>query len=527
LLVGSPVRYTIGSLAGAAEETMLDAIRKGQRWMTALIVVGVGVVFAIYMGTGSPRRSRSPNAVVQVGPYQIGVGEFERTRALQEEQYRQVLGDQFDAQEMEGSLDMVTARLLVERAILALEAERLGLTVAKQEVEREILSTAGFRSPDGSFDKIAFDRWVAYEFGSERAFREQQRRAALAAKLIRVIRAQAHVSEGEAREAVERRLESMRIAFTVLDTNRIPEDFARDEQAIEAFLAEREADVRKLYEERSDLYDVPEQTRARHILLRVAPDATDEEVAAVEERARAVLARLRAGEDFAAVARETSEDEGSRANGGDLGFFRRGQVVKALDEAAFSLEPGTLSEPVRSEYGFHVIRVEERKPAQHRSFEEVRGDLAFELLGRAAGREQAWATAERLAEGVRGGETLEQAAREAELTLERSGWLKRRPDGFVPGLGAAPELQAVAFTLEPGQSSDRIFEVGEKLALVQLLERREPDPEEVEKQLEEERQKLSAGKLNRLTDAWVGQRRAQLADSGELVVNLEILRRRG
>jgi peptidyl-prolyl cis-trans isomerase D len=506
---------------------MLDAIRKGQRWLTAVIVVGVGAVFAIYMGAGSPRRTRSATAVVQVGPHQVGIREFQRTRAQQEEQYRQILGDEFDARALRDSLDMSTARLLVDRAILALEARRLGLTVTKQEVEREILTGAGFRGPDGRFDKRAFDSWVAYEFGSERAFREQQGRAALAAKLLRVIRSQADVSEGEAREAVERRLESMRIAFAVLDTNRIPEDFAREEQAIEAFLAEREEDARKLYEERSDLYDVPEQTRARHILLRVESDATDEEVAAVEERAHALRERLRRGEEFAVVAQETSEDPGSKANGGDLGFFRRGQMVKAFDEAAFSLEPGALSEPVRSEYGFHLIRVEERKAAEHRSFEEVRGDLGFELLGLAAGREQAWAAAERLAEEVRGGKTLEHAAREAELTLERSGWLTRRPDGFVPGLGAAPELEAVAFTLEPGQSSDRIFEVGERLALVQLLERRDPDLEEIEKQVEAERKQLSTSKLNRLTEFWIGQRRAQLADGGELIVNLEILGRRG
>ncbi len=506
---------------------MLGTIRKGQRWLTALIVVGVGAVFAIYMGTGSPQRTRSATAVVQVGPYQIGIAEFERNRTQQEEQYRQMLGDQFDPRALRDSLDMSTARLLVERAILALEAERLGLTVTKQELEREIRSSGGFVGPDGRFDKPSFDSWVIYAFGGERAFREQQSRDSLAAKLLRVIRAQATVSEGEARQAVERGLESMRITFTVLDTNRIPEDFARDEQAVDAFLAEREADARKLYEERSDLYDVPEQTRARHILLRVEQDATDEEVAAVEERARALGERLRGGEEFAVVAQETSEDPGSKANGGDLGFFRRGQMVAAFDEAAFSLEPGTLSEPVRSEYGFHVIRVEERKAAEQRLFEEVRGDLAFELLGRAAGREQAWAAAERLAEKVRGGETLEHAAREDELTLERSGWLKRRPDGFVPGLGAAPELQAVAFTLEPGQSSDRIFEVDERLALVQLLERQDPDPEEIEKEVEEELEQLSTNKMNRLIEVWIGKRRKQLADSGELIVNLELLGRRG
>jgi peptidyl-prolyl cis-trans isomerase D len=504
---------------------MLDIIRRGQRWVTALFVVVVGGVFAVFIGLGQPLRSGGGNAVVQVGPYRIGPAEFERTRAQREEQFREALGDQFDARAMSDSLDAVTARVLVERAILALEAERLGLTVAKQEVRREILSSPSFWTPEGRFDKEAFDQWVAYEFGSERAFREQQRRAALAGKLLRVIHAQAQISEGEAREAVERQLESVRIAFTVLSSEEVPEDFERDEAAIAALVAERGMDLRKLYEERADRYDVPEQARARHILLRLGQDASEEEVAAAEERARAALERIRAGEEFAAVASELSEDPGSSAAGGDLGFFRRGQMVEAFDAVAFSLEPGTVSEPVRTEYGLHIIRVEARKPAEHHSYEEVRDDLAFELLGKAAGREQARATAERLAEQVRAGESLESAARAEGLTLERSGWLKRRPDGFVPGLGAAPQLMAVAFTLAPGESSPRIFEVSERLALVQVMEREPPAPEAVEERIEQELESLSAQKLDRLTNTWIERRRNQLLEDGELSVNLDLLGR--
>jgi hypothetical protein len=216
--------YIIGRTATGEEgSAMLDIIRRGQRWVTALFVVVVGGVFAVFIGLGQPLRSGGGNAVVQVGPYRIGPAEFERTRAQREEQFREALGDQFDARAMSDSLDAVTARVLVERAILALEAERLGLTVAKQEVRREILASPSFWTPEGEFDKEAFDRWVAYEFGSERAFREQQRRAALAGKLLRVIHTQAQVSEGEAREAVERQLESVRIAFTVLDSEEVPE----------------------------------------------------------------------------------------------------------------------------------------------------------------------------------------------------------------------------------------------------------------------------------------------------------------
>jgi parvulin-like peptidyl-prolyl isomerase len=105
--------------------------------------------------------------------------------------------------------------------------------------------------------------------------------------------------------------------------------------------------------------------------------------------------------------------------------------------------------------------------------------------------------------------------------------VERQPDGFVPGLGPAPEVVAVAFTLEPGQSSARIFEVGEKLALVQLLERQQPDPEEVAKQVDAERRRLSEEKLDALMSAWINDRRAQLVEDGELSVNLDLLGGRG
>jgi peptidyl-prolyl cis-trans isomerase D len=506
---------------------MLETFRKGRRWWTAAVVVFVGGVFAVFIGLGGPLRGGGGSAVVEVGPYRVSLAEFERTRAMREDEMRQTLGEAFDARKLRDTLDMLTAQVLVQRAILALEAERLGLRVAKQEVEREILASQGFRGEDGRFDKQAFDRWVSYEFGSEKAFVEQQRRAALATKLLRVIQAQATVSEGEARDAVARRLERVKVAFPLLDAGRIPDDFPRDDAAIQALLAAREQEVRDLYAARADEYDVPERARARHVLVRVAEGSSQEEEAEARARVEAALARIRGGEEFAAVAEEVSEDPGSKANGGDLGFFRRGQMVEAFDQAAFSLEPGAVSEPVRSVYGWHLIRVEERKPAELRSFEDVRADLAHEILGREAGRKLAWETAEKLAEAVRGGQSLEAAARAAELTLERTGWVERRPDGFVPGLGAAPEVVAVAFTLEPGASSPRIFEVAEKLALVQVLERQEPKPEEVAKQLDAERERLAAEKLDALMSAWINDRRAQLMEAGQLSVNLDLLGRSG
>ena len=166
-------------------------------------------------------------------------------------------------------------------------------------------------------------------------------------------------------------------------------------------------------------------------------------------------------------------------------------------------------------------------PAEHRDYEDVKGELARELLARESAGVESRAVAERLAAAVREGRSLEDAARAEELTLERSGWLRRRPDGFVPGLGAAQDLMATAFTLEPGESSATIYEVGDNLALVQALERNPPDPEEVEKALPDTRRQLLDQKRGAYAEAWLGRRRQQLADSGELAVNLELVRRGG
>jgi peptidyl-prolyl cis-trans isomerase D len=503
---------------------MLRTIREGQRWLTALFVAAIGGVFVFFLVPGSGRRGPSGGAVVEVGPYRFGVREFESERARRVQQYEQALGDEFDASALDETLNDLTAQVLIERSILAQEAEKLGLRVAKEEIERAVMGWRDFRGPDGRFDREGFSEYVEWKYGTERNFMADQRMGMLAGKMARVLRGNVRVSEGEARDALRRRLEEVRIAFVALDASRPVEGVEISDEQVAEFLAEREEEARNLYHQRSEVYDAPEQVRARHILLTLASDAGDAEVAEVEARARGVLERLRAGEDFAAIAAEISEDPRSKDNGGDLGLFRRGEMVKPFEDAAFSLEPGTLSDLVRSDFGIHIIRVEEHTQASHVPFEEVRETLAHEVIAQEAVAELNRELAEKLAAAVRSGQSLVEAARAEELTLERSGDLKRRPDGFVPGLGAAQDLMVTAFALEPGESSDRIFEVSDKLALLQVLERKMPDEAEVTSALEAEREQLRNQKLTLLAQSWINARRRELLESGQLAVDLARIR---
>ena len=166
------------------------------------------------------------------------------------------------------------------------------------------------------------------------------------------------------------------------------------------------------------------------------------------------------------------------------------------------------------------IRVEEHQQAQHEPFEAVREELAREILEGEATREVARALAEKIAASIREGRSLEQAARAEGLTLERSGWLDRQGEGFVRGLGAAQDLLATAFTLSPGESSPRIFEVGDKLALLQVLERQMPEEADAEGGVAIERGQLRNQKLTLMARSWINARRAALIESGDLAIDL-------
>jgi len=503
---------------------MLRFLRRGQRWVTALFVIGVGGVFVFFLGLGGPLQTGGSAEVVRVGDLRFDLRAFERARAERTQDYERALGDDFQPERFRDAIESATIQSLVDRAILALEAERLGLRVSKDEIAGAVLASQAFRDEEGRFDRVAFESWAEYEYGNQRNFIRDQRLRLLSRKMLRFLYEQGDVTEAEVREVARRGLQEVRFAFVVLDGDSGSEDVAVSEEEVQEAARTRGEELRAAYEEQEERFDVPEQVRARHILFRVPEDAPEDEVAAVRERVEAVREELEGGADFAALAKEHSEDASTREDGGDLGFFQRGQMVPAFEEAAFALPPGELSEPVRTPYGFHLIRQEAHIEAKQRAFEEVREQLARELLLEERSREAAERLAGELARAIRDGASLEEAARAAGLTLERTGWMQRRTDGFVPGLGAAPELLASAFVLPPGTSSPRIFRVKDRRALLQVLERSEPEAEEVEKVVEQRAGELREQRRQAQIQTWVEARRAELRESGDLSVNLEAIR---
>jgi len=499
-------------------------MRRGQRWLTLIFVSVIGMVFVFFLGSGGGLGPATPtgNAVVQLDDVRLTQQDLGREREVMEERLRSELGDAYDQLGADQYLDTQALSRMVNQLVLAEAASELGLQVTKDEIRRVVQSSPGFIDDEGRFNPEAFDRFAQDSFGSQRAFMETFTRDLLGQKLVQVLAGQTTLSDPELDLFVRYELEEVRIAYVAFDKLQLGAEEAVPDPDIEAYAAAHDGELRELFAAREVDLSQPERVRARHLLISVATDATEADLAAARTKAQASRDRILAGEDFAAVAQEVSTDSRTATQGGDLGTFARGVNDPALDDAAFALEAGGLSEVVRSVHGFHVVRVEEKLSAEKAVFENHRLNLAREGATRERATRLAEEQSEALVAAVAGGQSLEDAARAAELNVERPPSLKRRPDGFIPGLGAAPELLTAAFTLEPGQPSSEIFDLPDKKVVIAVLERVRVSEEQLKLERVTRRANARAQKQNETIQAWLDDYRTRLERSGRLLINAEL-----
>jgi peptidyl-prolyl cis-trans isomerase D len=223
-----------------------------------------------------------------------------------------------------------------------------------------------------------------------------------------------------------------------------------------------EADLKAAYEARASQYRVDEQRRASHVLVK-----TEEEAARLAAEARKNPGR------FAELARKHSQDPGSAANGGDLGLFGRGMMVPAFEAAAFRMQVGEISAPVKSEFGWHVIRVTGVQPAKVRPLAEVRAELAAELARQQGARRFAEA-AEAFSNMVyEQADSLKPAAERFNLPLQTSGWIARGAAPGDAGVLASPRLQGALFAadaVKARRNTDAIEVAPNVLAAARVIE---------------------------------------------------------
>lgn len=539
-------------------KVMRDNLKKLAWVLWAVIAVFILLVFVDFGGAGGPGMAGGRDAAAWVGDEEISWNQFQRSHQALERQMREAYGDQYST-EVARQLQVPRRAIeeLINNQILIEEARRIGIRVTDAELRETILSLPGFTDEQGRFvDADTYEQIAqANRYGTPARLEQAIREDLLRQKLLDVLRQTVHVTDAQIEQAYREDVERAAIRYLLLPRSRFADEARADRPALEAYYQEHreefrlpeqrvidyllvdkgllrarmefsEEELRAYYEEHLDEFTQEEQVRARHILLRTGGERSVEEARAQLQDARR---RIEGGEDFAAVARELSDDPGSAQQGGDLGFFGPGRMTPEFEEAAFAAGENELVGPVETPFGLHLIQVTDRREGGRTPFEEARtavrsrlaaegvdgraADLASELRGRVA---------EAAPDAVV--ETMRQLAEENPAvrfeTSEPFG-----EGGVVPGIGRSQELHQTVADLEPGELAEGTVTTPRGPMLVRLTEVRDPRVpplDEVEAQVRRAVERERQDELARERLEEVRRRLEEGATLDEVAAELEV-----
>ena len=390
-----------------------------------LAVVAAFVIGFVYvdMGLGGASRVRETDRAyaARVNGETIPFREYDRALYYTQKNYEQMYRQPLTPEMIKAmGLQQQVLDSLIDQRLLLQEADRLHLGASPEEVRKKILEIPTL-NPDGHFvGAELYNRYITGSLGyqSTAEFEDELAKDITLRKIESAMTNSIVISPKAADAEYKRASETAKIKYVLIATRNEASqisvtpaeveqyykanqaNYAHGEQrALKYLLADAnrirsqiiptDADLRKRYEASKEDYKHPESAHILHILIKVDPSATPAEDAVAKAKAENIVKQLRAGMDFGKLAKENSGDPSSSGKGGDMGFVDRGVTVDPFDQAAFSIPLNTISDPIRSkEFGYHIIKVLERKPAGYRSFEEVRPMLAAQVAEQTA-KEQA------------------------------------------------------------------------------------------------------------------------------------------
>lgn len=462
-------------------------------WIIKLLLGAIVVVFVLW-GVGS--NQKSPNATVAtVDGVPIGYMEFSRTYRNLLENIRRQFGDSVSEEMIEAlNLKEQAINQLVDRRVILKAAEEMGFKVTDEELAQSITAIPAFQSPSG-FNTQAYQEILSRLGLTPEAFEASQREDLLIQKVTDFIGRSVNVSDAEAAAWYQWQNTTVDIEYLRIDP-KVYSDLTVSEVEQRTFfeahkdryqtapkiksryMAFRPADyksrvqiedgeVQAYYEENQAEFFSPEKVEARHILIKVDQDADDAAVEAARLRAADIHGRAVKGEDFAELAKALSEGP-SRNQGGYLGTFGRGQMVKPFEDQAFALKAGEIGDPVRTDFGWHIIKVEQHHAAETLTLEASQ-DRIRGMLSEKKARALALEDAETAYDMSYGGDDMLAAAERLGATVTTTEWLAR--DDAVPGVADSQQFLETAFALETMVVSD-VQDLGDGYYLIQPLESR-------------------------------------------------------
>ena len=464
--------------------TMLDRMRRHKNWLKwslALVVLAFILLYIPDFLRSSANGAGLTDAVASVDGNEITVNEFRRAYQRQLQQYRQAYGANMDERLLKqlGIDQRIVQQLIEEEASLA-QAKKLGLGATDEEVRHRILAIPAFQE-NGQF--IGYDRYrqmLAMQEPPvrESEFEEQVRRSITVEKLQAAVTNWITVSDTDAESEFKKRNEKVKVSVVSFPLDKFREGVQASDEEVSRWFEEKKndyripekrkvryatvdvqglrersqvtpQDVQRYYEDNEQQYKQPEQVRASHILLKT--EGKDD--AAVKKQAEDLAKKAKAGADFAELAKKFSQDDSNASKGGDLDFFGRGAMVPEFDQVAFALQPGQVSDVVKTSFGYHVIKLTEKRAASQRRLAEVQPQIEDQIKWQRA-QDQAQRIADDVAGLLKKPADFDTVAKPRGLIVGESPLFSK--DEPIAGVGMAPAVSERAFEMKEGDVSDAI-----------------------------------------------------------------------
>ncbi|MEJ2168679.1 MAG: SurA N-terminal domain-containing protein [Desulfobacterales bacterium] len=462
-------------------------------WMIKVLLGGVAITFISWGGYQytSQRLSR----VAMVNGETITIGEYNTAYKRLVNQVRQSFGNNLN-EELLKSLQLEHKALdqLVDNILMRQAASDLDIRVTDEDLSRSIRSISAFQVA-GAFNPRRYQLVLNQNNLTPESFEHSQRDALLIQKLNNFITGSVKVSDKEALEWFRWNNAMVDINYFLLEPDRYKDISVTDEEVQQYFDGHKDdfktdpavkvrylkfdpknyaaqvkvsdEEIKAYYDEHPSEFQNPKTVEARHILIKVDPNASPEDVAKAKERIENILQKAKNGQDFAELAKQFSEGP-SRDKGGYLGTFRREAMVKPFSDKAFSMKAGEISDPVRTQFGWHIIKVEKVNEATTTSLADAKQDIRKKLAEERA-KYLAYDAAEAIFDDVFQGSRLEAIAAERQLTLHTTDFFTRQN----PPEGAAQkaEFAKVAFELPEGEASEP-KDFGDGYYIMEVVEKR-------------------------------------------------------
>ncbi|MDQ6997630.1 MAG: SurA N-terminal domain-containing protein [Mariprofundus sp.] len=481
---------------------MLESMRKhAKSWVAKIILGGIALSFVLW-GVGDYFTGGNSEPVATINDTPVSNAEFYQAYNRQINYYRSMLGKQY-SKDLIKSLNVKdnTLQTIINRRVMLNTATELGLTAPNAVVLATVTNNPSFQSA-GEFDPKRYQALTRnMGFGSEQDYENDVRLNVVVDALQQAIVGSVHVSDAEIRERFDREYEQRVLVAIVVDPVSVRDQVTISEADAKAWyeshkgdyqsplrikvntveidpsalavdMSVDESDIQAAYDAKKGEFVEAEQRKARHVLIKAKSDSSEAERLAARAKIEAVQARIKAGEDFSKIAKEVSEDS-TAEKGGDLGWFKPGAMVSAFDQAVFAMEKGSVSGIVETQFGYHLIQLDDIRPATTKSYAEMKDTLRVGLLQTAANNE-AYNLSQNLDDALGMEDSLKAAADVLNLKMNSSNAVSLQEAELDP-MFTDVEIRSKAFATLPGQPIEIVEASNGTFVALEVVERIEPD----------------------------------------------------